>query len=175
MGIVVTLGVVAVANAESFVSFSAPHTARRSAATLDPALSRRLHAASAPTTTARAIDSSLSATGAQLHFGLNHTTKLSFDDHEREGNCIEYANLFAAIFDRAAAQGHLSARAYAVHSADARFMGEVVPGRGMGEHDWVLVVEQTPSGEKRYFVDPTFYDMGLSWDIASSVHGAVSI
>ena len=94
-----------------------------------------------------------------------------FDDSEREGNCIEYAQLFANVFDRAAAQGHLAARAYAVHSADARLMGQVMAGRGMGEHDWVLVVD----GEKRYYVDPTFFDMGLPWDISRSVTGAVTV
>jgi hypothetical protein len=73
-----------------------------------------------------------------------------------------------------AARAHSSARAYAVHSTDARFLGQIVPGRGMGEHDWVLVVEPTQAGERRFYIDPTFYDMGLQWDIASSVHGTVT-
>jgi hypothetical protein len=40
------------------------------------------------------------------------------------------------------------------------------------DHDWVLVVARTPSGERRLFVDPTLHDMGLGWDISASVERA---
>jgi hypothetical protein len=35
----------------------------------------------------------------------------------------------------------------------------------------VLVVD----GEKRYYVDPTFFDLGLPWDISRSVTGTVTV
>src|ERR1019366_8360893 len=153
----------AMADTASLVTFSPPHTAARSSAPLDAALSARVQrriAATPPTTTEQTIALALEATAAQLHFGLAHPTRLAFSEPEREGNCIEYAQLFASIFDRAA--GQRGARAYAVHSADARLMGQVMAGRGIGEHDWALVKD----GDKLYFVDPTFFDMGLPWDIS---------
>ena len=58
-----------------------------------------------------------------------------------------------------------------VHS-EARVLGQKLPMRGLDDHDWVLVVPGDPK-EKRRFVDPTFYDLGLGWDITSNVSGAV--
>lgn len=159
----------------ALVTFSAPHAARASAATLAPALERALEQAPAPKDAKSALDAALAFTASRLHFGLAHATSLAFDAQEREGNCVEYAHLFALAFDRLASRAHLTARAWVVHSADARLAGVVLPGRGMGEHDWALVVEPTPTGEVRRFVDPTFHDMGLPWDIAASVHGAVTL
>ncbi len=172
-GVAIALVLAGIARTEStaMVSFNAPHVARRSAATTTRDLDLALASDVAANTTPLLIDSALRTTGAHLHFGLNHPTSLKFDDQEREGNCIEYANLFALVFDRMAARAHSTARAYSVHSTDARLLGQMVPGRGMGEHDWALVVEPTPTGDKRYYVDPTFYDMQLPWDITTSVHG----
>ncbi len=179
VGVALTLilvGFVGIARTEStaMVSFNAPHVARHSAATTTKDLDLKLASDVAPTTTALLIDRSLRTTGSYLHFGLNHPTSLTFDNEEREGNCIEYANLFALIFDRMATRAHSSAHAYSVHSTDARLLGQIVPGRGMGEHDWVLVVDSTPTGEKRYYIDPTFYDMGLPSDITKGVHGPIT-
>lgn len=117
----------------------------------------------------------LDATGRRLHFGLGHRTSLAFDETEREGNCIEYAHLFGTVFERAAARVHLDARAFVVHSDDARVVGGKLGLPGFGDHDWSLVVVRTAAGERRLFVDPTLYDAGLGWDIAGSVRGDVPV
>jgi hypothetical protein len=158
------------------LSFGPPHHARRSAATMAPALERRIDAdlaAANPRTVDDTLRLALDATGRRLHFGLGHRTSLAFDDTEREANCIEYAHLFAAVFERASARVHLDARAFVVHSDDARVAGEKLAGRGLGDHDWSLVVVHTGAGDRRLFVDPTLYDAGLGWDIAGSVTGDV--
>ncbi len=82
---------------------------------------------------------SLGVTGAHLHFGLEHKTTLKFGLKEREGNCIEYAHLFATVFNRAAERRKIAARAFVVHG-DARVFGRKLSGRGLGDHDWVIVV-----------------------------------
>jgi len=156
------------------VTFHAPHAARASGAALDDALSRSVDArieAAGLGTVEEVLELGLSATARDLHFGLAHTTTLRFGTTDREANCIEYAHLFAAIFNRAAARKHVAARAWVVHS-EARVLGQKLPMRGLDDHDWVLVVPADPK-EKRRFVDPTFYDLGLGWDITSNVSGAV--
>lgn len=156
------------------VSFHAPHAARASGASLDEALSRsidtRIQEASIGSTD-ELLRFGLEATARDLHFGLAHRTSLQFGTAEREANCIEYAHLFVAIFNRAAARKHVAARAWVVHS-EARVLGEKLPMRGLADHDWALVVP-ADAKEPRRFVDPTFYDFGLSWDIAANVTGAV--
>jgi hypothetical protein len=99
---------------------------------------------------------------------------MAFTGAEREGNCIEYSHLFARVFDKAAAKGGLGARAYAVHSAQARFFSKTLPMRGWGDHDWVLIQEGSGPDAKRWFVDPTLHDFGLGWDISANVRGPVS-
>ena len=42
-----------------------------------------------------------------------------------------------------------------------------VPMRGWSDHDWVLV----EGSGRRWYVDPTFDDMGLGWDLAGHVEG----
>jgi hypothetical protein len=162
--------------ASLLVSFGPPHHVRLSAATLTPTLARHLDAevaAKAPATVDEALQVALEATARHLHFGLSHRTSLSFDDAEREGNCIEYAHLFAAAFARASAVAHIDARAFVVHSDDARVLGEKLGIPGYGDHDWNLVVLHGPNGEKRIYVDSTMYDAGLPWDIEGSVRGEV--
>jgi hypothetical protein len=157
------------------VTFHAPHTVRASTATLAPELARTVDAAireAAPDSIDAALHLALDATGQQFHFGLGHPTTLAFGAKEREGNCIEYAHLFALIFARATTQRGIAARAYVVHSADARVLGEKLGARGLGDHDWVLVVG-TAGPPRRLFVDPTFFDFGLGWDIAAAVAGDV--
>jgi len=145
---------------------------------MTPALERRIDAdlaAAKPRSAQEALRFALDAAGRRLHFGLGHKTSLSFDDGEREANCIEYSHLFAAAFDRAAARAHLDARAFVVHSDDARVAGEKLAAPGLGDHDWSLVVVRTAAGDQRLFVDPTLYDSGLGWDIAASVTGSVPL
>ncbi len=127
----------------------------------------------APRSADEAVQLALQATARRLHFGLSHRTSLSFDDADREGNCIEYAHLFAMVFARAVARGHIDARAFVVHSDDARIFGERVTAPGYGDHDWNLVVVHTAGGDRKIFVDPTLYDAGLPWDIEGSVAGEV--
>lgn len=104
----------------------------------------------------------LEETGKQFHFGLDHKTRLAYDGVEREGNCVEYADLFARIVNRERSDLH----AYVVRS-DARLLGERLGRPAFNDHDWVLVT----SGQDRFYVDPTLYDMGLGWNVASSVKG----
>jgi hypothetical protein len=155
-----------------------PHTAKRSTAALDQALARAVGASLSKASlesTEGAIDFALGASDKLLHFGLAHPTSLSFKAAEREGNCIEYAHLFARVFDMAAAKAKLDARAYVVHSARAELFGRAVPMRGWENHDWVLVQEGTGPDARRFFVDPTLNDAGLGWDISANVEGTVSV
>ena len=164
------------ARADVPVTFQAPHVARLPAASMDEALARsvdeRIKVATI-TATPELLRFALDVAAADLHFGLSHPTSLRFGTTEREGNCIEYAHLFATVFNRAAASKRVAARAWVVHS-DARVLGQKLPMRGLDDHDWVLVVPSDPK-EKRLFVDPTFYDFGLDWDITSKVSGVVKI
>lgn len=162
--------------ADMFLRLQAPHVVRAPAAMLDADVTREVDAAidaAAPATPDELVTFALKATGARLHFGLGHQSRLAFTRDEREGNCIEYAHLFAAIANRAAARKGVGARAWVVHS-DARVLGQKLAGRGMADHDWVLVV---PSAREaaRFYVDPSFYDAGLPWNIAGSVTGDVRV
>jgi hypothetical protein len=153
--------------------FSAPHRVRRSEAHLDPALKRQLEAdlRTAPVGDVEsAIKFTVDATGRALHFSLGHKTSMYFGTAERAGNCIEYALLFAALFDITAHALKLPASAYAVHSTRARVLGAKMPFRGWKDHDWVLVEDGTG---RRWFVDPTLADAGLGWDIEKNVDGEV--
>jgi len=155
-----------------------PHTAKRSGAVLDKALDRAVDASIAKAeidSVESAMDIALSASDRILHFGLQHPTSLSFAAAEREGNCIEYAHLFARVFDRAAARAKLDARAWVVHSGKAVVLGHKLPFKGFEDHDWVLIQEGSGDGAKRWYVDPTMHDAGLGWDISGAVQGTVKL
>jgi len=155
-----------------------PHAARRSGATLDDPLRKAVEAGlaqSAPTSVDEARDFSLSVTDKLLYFGLDHPTNFSFSMAPRKGNCIEYAHLFARVFDKAAAKGNLKARAFVVHSSKARVLGQKLPFQGWDDHDWVLIEDRTGQDVRRLHVDPTLHDAGLGWDIASNVKGDVKL
>jgi hypothetical protein len=158
--------------------FLPPHTAKRSSAVLDKALERAVDASLAKTSIESvegAMDFALSASDRLLHFGLSHPTSLSFAAAEREGNCIEYAHLFARVFEKAAAKGKLDVRVYVVHSGKAELLGRTVPVRGWEDHDWVLLQQGTGEDARRWYVDPTLHDFGLGWDISANVQGAVKL
>lgn len=163
------------------IELQGPHVARRSQANLDEDLGRLVETAldkSKPDSVDAALDFSLSATDKFLHFGLSHPTSKSFTTTPREGNCIEYSELFARIFERAVKGAHLDAKAYVVHSDKARLLGQKMPFRGWGDHDWVLIEDRSagPKEEvRRLYVDPTLHDVGLGWDIESNVKGAVTL
>ena len=157
----------------------APHAARRSSATLDDQLRKAIDAAlakSTPTSVDDALDFSLSVSDKLLHFGLHHQTSRAFVAAEREGNCIEYAELFAKVFEKAAQKGGLKARVFVIHSDKARVFGQKVPFRGWEDHDWVLIEDRTGPGDpRRLYVDPTMNDAGFGWDISSNVKGEVKL
>lgn len=158
--------------------FLPPHTARRSTAILGEDLKRAIDASlkeASVSTVDGARDFALSSTDKILHFGLDHTTTMAFGAVEREGNCIEYANLFAKVFDRIAEKTGLAARAYAVHSGRAQVFGTTLPFRGFGDHDWVLIQEGTGDEAVRSHVDPTLHDAGVGWDISSNVKGTIKL
>jgi hypothetical protein len=156
------------------VTFQPPHSARAAAATLEQdfarSIDKRLEAADV-TSVDQLLRVSLDITDADLRFGLAHKTTLRFGIEEREGNCVEYAHLFATVFNRGAERKHLAARAYVVRS-DARVLGQKLASPAFVDHDWVLIVPNV-AGAKRSFVDPTFHDLGLGWDITRSVSGDV--
>lgn len=159
----------------------APHIARRSQAALDEDFSRLIEAAldkSKPDTVDAALDFSLSATDKFLHFGLSHPTSKTFTITPREANCIEYAEMFARVFERAVKGAHIDARVFVVHSSKARLFGQKVPLRGWEDHDWVLIEDRSagPKEEiRRLYVDPTLHDVQLGWDISTNVKGSVTL
>lgn len=162
-----------------------PHTTSRPAAKIDVLLRARVEAALSQRKVQKvddAIDLALGITDSVLAFGLDHPTSLSFSAIERRGNCVEYAHLFAQIFNTAAQKAGLRATAYVVHSGDARLFGTPLPMRGFQDHDWVLIDDRSgaasgsPDGEiRRLFVDPTLHDAGLGWNISPSVKGVVNL
>ncbi len=162
------------------IELHAPHTARRKAATLDKDLARAIEASLARATIGtveEARDFALAVTDRMLHFGLEHETRMSFDSTPREANCIEYAHLFAYVFDMAAERARLPARAYVIHTEKARVFGQKVPLRGFDDHDWALIEDRSiGTGEaRRLYVDPTLHDAGLGWDISASVRGNIQL
>jgi len=123
-------------------------------------------------TVSGAIQRALTLTAAGLRFDLGHRTSLRFaSTRPRGGNCVEYAHLFGSLFDRIARRRGLRARAHVVRSHDPRLYGVRIPLRAFRDHDWVVVVGARP--RRRWFVDPSFFDVGLGWNIRSRVRGHV--
>lgn len=157
------------------VTLVTPHAARAPAATLSASFGKDLdaRASAASLDSVDALSSfALRETTSELHFGLSHRTSLAFDGAEREGNCVEYAELFASIFNRE--RRGIDARAWVVRS-DARLFGEPMRDPAFRDHDWVLVVVRTPKGVEKRYIDPTFYDMGLGADVSGAVRGEVRV
>jgi hypothetical protein len=146
------------------------HTLRRTEAKLEPALATAV-AEAIDRTPPRTLDDAralaLDLTGRSLRFGLAHHTSLRFDLPPRRAHCVEYAHLYAALFERVA-KG-IGGRAWVVHSADARVLGARLPIAGLRDHDWVLV----EVGGSRRLIDPSFDDLGLGWDAEGRVIGRV--
>lgn len=170
--LVIALALALALRAKVGLSLGPPHALREPQAALDPALARRVDAALAAAEGAGVEDAirfALAQTGDALWFGLGHGTRLSFGAAPREGNCVEYAHLFAALFNRAAGARGLEARAWAVRSADARLFGVALPHPALRDHDWALVVTRDGGQVRRYFVDPAFADAWLGWDVERNV------
>lgn len=151
------------------------HAVLPSRAQLDPDLERSLLedlAKIKPSTVPEAIQASLRLTGKQFHFGLRHHTTLVFGIPAREGNCVEYAQLFLFIFKEAEGLSNLQARARAVRS-EASLWGYKIPSRAWNDHDWVLI-EEGNSG-KRWYVDPTMFGAHLGWNLEKNICGEVLV
>jgi len=171
--------------ARSLITLLPPHGASAPAARLDKELTTQVDASLAKADIADVggtIDAALSITDESLFFGLEHLVNLSFTPGEREGNCIEYAHLFAQVFNRAAQRSGLNATASVIHTSNARFLGMKLPFRGYQDHDWVLVEDRTGTGMSKcttkatcrfWYVDPTLHDAWFGWDINSIVKGKV--
>lgn len=169
----------------ALVEFSAPFSATSPAARLDKDLADHVDAALAKADIADVngtIDAALAITDESLSFGLDHKTTLAFSATPREGNCIEYAHLFAYVFNQAARSSGLNATAYVVHSASARVLGVKIPARGFQDHDFAVIEDRTGTALPRcttraacrfWYVDPTLHDAWLGWDIHSIVKGTV--
>ncbi len=153
------------------VSFGPPHVAKPSAARLDAALRAKLNGVdvSEVSNVDDLIAAALRETGRRLHFGMRHSTRLRFGVEEREAHCVEYSHLFAAVVELLGGRTGLTVKAYVVRSGKARVLGQKLPFRGFGDHDWVLVVQR--AGGRRWFVDPSLADAGLGWNIESRVSG----
>ena len=160
------------AAAQSLFTFRAPHVVRAPVARLDPSFGNDLDAQArmaTPATPDDLVALALRATSRALHFGLSHRTRLTFDGVEREGNCVEYAELFATIVNREHGSGDV--RASVVRS------GAAILGETSKSPAW-----RTTTGARRRahvrrneaaYVDSTLYDMGLGWDISGAVLGDV--
>jgi len=152
----------------TMVTFEPPHRVHLPSGKLTSSFTERLDA-DTKKSTSNSVDDVvrlvLAETAAQLTFGLSHKTTLVYDGVEREGNCVEYADLFATIFNRQSVDAH----AYVVRS-DARILGQHIARPAWKDHDWVIVTTTTG----RLFIDPTLYDLGLGWDITSSVRGKIT-
>jgi hypothetical protein len=177
--VVVVLSVLAFAERNAFaqqmLTFTPRHRVRETTAVLSPALARAIDSQKSISTISRPEDLiafGLKTTSSALHFGLSHHTHLTFDENDREGNCVEYAELFAAIVNRE--HGSIEAHAFVVRS-DAKIMGRTMSDPAWKDHDWVLLVVRTATKSSRFYVDPTLHDMGLGWNISNAVQGEVSI
>ncbi|MCL2448758.1 MAG: hypothetical protein FWD17_07425 [Polyangiaceae bacterium] len=158
---------------QGMLAFREPYTVLEPRATVDGDLASLVRARAGTSRTATvedAIHDALDLTSKALFFGLGHRTHLDFGGRAREGNCIEYAHLFAHIFN--ALRNDLGARAYVVHSADARALGLSLPWPALREHDFAMVTSDMPRATQ-IFVDPALYDAGLGWNISRAVTGKV--
>jgi len=170
------LAVFGIVLARARVGLVGPHAVQPSLARLDAALDAAVRyqiEAEKPQTVEEAVKLSLKLTGNQLRFGLGHPTKFSFGAESRAGNCIEYSHLFVRIFDMITTKTKLAAKAYVVHSSRAEVFDRVLPLPGFRDHDWVVIVDNVD--KRRWFVDPTFDDAWLGWDLTTNVVGDVRI
>lgn len=171
---VFALGIITIAMARARIGLLAPHVVQPSLARFDGPLDAAVRfqiEAEKPQTVDAAMRLALKITGNQLRFGLGHPTKFAFGADARSGNCLEYSHLFVKIFEMAANRNKIAAKAHVVHSSRAEVFGYVLPFPGLRDHDWVLIVDNVD--KRKLFVDPTFDDAGLGWDLTTNVVGDV--
>jgi hypothetical protein len=165
-----------IAMARARVGLIGPHVVQPSLARFDAPLDAAIRfqiAAEKPQTVEEALRFSLKLTGNTLCFGLGHPTKYAFGAEPRSGNCIEYAHLFVRVFEMAAIRGKIAAKAYVVHSSRAEVFERALPLPGLRDHDWVVIVDNVD--KRQWFVDPTFDDAWLGWDLTTNIVGDVRI
>jgi len=153
----------------------APHTAFAPTATLSDDKKKELDEAIADamlTDREHALDLSLDVTGRWLSLAPWHKTSLAIGAGARGGNGVEYADLFATVFDVAAKHAGSTARAYRVES-DVRVFGKRIPLPSFARHDWVLVVD--PADGARIDLDPMLADAWLGASLARNVKGGDAI
>jgi len=108
--------------AGGIVTFAPPHHVRAPRGVLSGSLQKQLDdrlALARPRDAGEALRWALGVSDGAFHFGLGHATSRRLTANEREGNCIEYSELFALAFNRAAERAKLAGRAYIVQSATA--------------------------------------------------------
>jgi len=143
------------------------HVRARPGASLDAGLARVAAAEVLSTTTPEAaFDAALALTRRTLHFGMNHRRSLHFSLAPREAHCVEYAHLFATLLTQWS-RAHDDGLRVTVVRSQARLLGARLPMRGWADHDWVLVEGRG----QRWYLDPTFDDMGLGRDLRAHVVG----
>jgi len=174
----VVLLAVGIAAARIELTLIPPHVAFAPSATLSDDKKKQLDDVIADAMLSdrdQVIDLALDFTSRSLSFSLGHKTSLDFGVPTRGANCVEYSELFVAVFDVAAKHAGSTARAYRVRS-DARVFGKPVSpflGASFADHDWVLVVD--PADGARIYLDPTFADAWLGASIARNVKGGDAI
>jgi hypothetical protein len=120
----------------------------------------------------QAIDFALDYTAESLSFSPGHPASFDFGVGKRKGGSTEYAALFVAVFEAASKRAGSSARAWRVNS-QARVWGKVIPLKGFGDHDWILVFD--PADGARIYLDPTLADLWLGSTLARNVKGGAGI
>jgi hypothetical protein len=122
----------------------------------------------------QAIDFALDYTAQSLSFSPASGRAASFDFGvgKRKASCEEYAALFVAVFEAASKRAGSTARAWRVRS-QARVFDKVIPLKGYGDHDWILVHD--PADGARIYLDPTLYDLWLGSTVTRNVKGGAAI
>ncbi len=156
------------------VQFRPPHVLLPVPTALNDAKRHQLEqalAAAEPNDRERVLQFALEFTARSLYLGFDHRANFVFSsDAARPGNCVEYGYLFVAVFNAAARNAGLAARAHRVRSLNARIFGLKVPAPTFADHDWALVEDS--SDGLRLYIDPTFYDAFLGSSIKRNVTAA---
>jgi hypothetical protein len=119
-------------------------------------------------TASDAREVALELTSTTLHFGLGHRSSLYFE-RSRPGHCVEYAELFAGLFNELASRAQLAARAWVVRSEPTRLLWLSPRSRFLRDHDWNLIRDVS----ERHYVDAAFADMWLGAEVRPNVEGRV--
>jgi hypothetical protein len=121
----------------------------------------------------QAIDFALDYTAESLSMAAGaHPPSFDFNVGKRKASSAEYAAFFVAVFEAASKRAGSTARAWRVNS-QVRVFHRVIPLKGFGDHDWVLVHD--PADAARIYIDPTLGDAWLGSSLARNVKGGEEI